>query len=70
MHAAQPDGQTDIRTCRDASSQLKTKMAGCPFYCTFHFLGLTSVGDAVPQSAQAGGRELVQGVPAHFMSGM
>ena len=26
------------------------------------------MGDAVPQSAQAGGRELVQGVPANLMS--
>ena len=31
---------------------------------------LTPVGDTVPQSAQAGGGELVQGVPANLVSEM
>ena len=38
----------------------------CRFICSF-ILVLTSVCDAVPEPAQSGGGELVQGVPPHLV---
>ena len=37
------------------------------FRCTLSLWSLTSVSDAVPESAQSGGGELVQSVPPHLV---